>query len=366
VELTSIRNRSFARARAAATTHFIIGLTLLAGVSITAWHLHRLVPALPLPTMTLFLGVAVGSACALSPALRHLRPAAEVPLAVGMVLLGAQCDVVAVHTVGFVGIALLLLHWWIAGRILRYALERAGESKRTASLVSVGSSGAGISAVLAAESSDPESPPRARLLAESSDPESPPRARLLAVASTLVTGALGFVLLPLVASSFWSSATTVARLSGIAMPTTAEAVLIGAAHSPEALRGTGAFRFVVNLLQWIPVLGHARRFAPREERGAARSVVRTAAAVARRMPGFVWGLTLLAAVGTLGGFADHERRVLANVTNWAFLGALAGVGFAIRPLEIAALGWRPIVAAVIGWLAAATILLGAVIASSRA
>jgi len=351
VELTSIRNRSFARARAAATTHFIIGLTLLAGVSITAWHLHRLVPALPLPTMTLFLGVAVGSACALSPALRHLRPAAEVPLAVGMVLLGAQCDVVAVHTVGFVGIALLLLHWWIAGRILRYALERAGESKRTASLVSVGSSGAEISAVLAAESSDPESPPRARLLA---------------VASTLVTGALGFVLLPLVASSFWSSATTVARLSGIAMPTTAEAVLIGAAHSPEALRGTGAFRFVVNLLQWIPVLGHARRFAPREERGAARSVVRTAAAVARRMPGFVWGLTLLAAVGTLGGFADHERRVLANVTNWAFLGALAGVGFAIRPLEIAALGWRPIVAAVIGWLAAATILLGAVIASSRA
>ncbi|MCY2959373.1 MAG: putative sulfate exporter family transporter [Planctomycetota bacterium] len=324
------------------------GLALLASISIAAWWLHRWVPNLPLPPTTLFLGVAAGSAFALAPGLRDVRPATDVPLAVGMVLLGSQCDVEAARTVGFVGIALLLAHWFTSGVLVRLALGFVGESRREASLVSVGLTGCGISAVLAAEESDPSSPPRARLLA---------------VAATLIAGTTGFVLMPLVGAWLGLGSTEVARWAGIAMPTTAEAVLVGGAHSLEALRGTGAFRFVVNILQWIPVLGHARRFAAGEEGTATRSIAHTAAAVARRVPPFVWGLAVVAAIAASDGFASEERVVLSHVTNWAFLMALAGVGFSIRPLAIAKLGWRPITAAVAGWLLGAALLLAAVVAT---
>ncbi len=346
---TDVPSADAARSPAAAlaTARWSAELALLAAVAIGAWSLHRALPALPLPPTTLFLGIAAGAAFTRVPALRNVRPAAEVPLTVGMVLLGSQCDLEAARTVGLAGLALLVAHWSASGWFVRRALLCAGESPRAASLVSVGLTGCGISAVLAAEESDPSSPPRARLLA---------------IAAALVAGTTGFVLMPLVATRMGLGSTELARWAGIAMPTTAEAVLIGGAQSLEALRGTGAFRFVVNLLQWIPVLGHARRHGPGGERIAARSVAHTAHAVARRVPGFVWGLALVAAVAAAGGFASSERTVLAHVTNWALLMALAGVGFSIRPLAIAALGWRPIAAAVLGWLAGAGLLLAAVCA----
>jgi uncharacterized membrane protein YadS len=327
------------------------------GVAVLAWSLHALVPAVPLPPLALALGVAAGVALARAPALRALRPAADVPLALGMVLLGAQCDRAALRAVGVTGLVLLVAHWFSAAAIVRAALRRAGEDERTASLAAVGLTGCGISAVLAAEAGDPRSPPRARTLA---------------VAGVLVAGAAGFVVLPPLARALDLGPAELARLAGIALPTTAEAVLVGAAHSPEALRATGALRFAVNLLQWIPVLDHmrrhARRHAPRaahaERAPVAASIARTATVVARRVPAFVWGLALVAAFAAADGFDARERAVLANVVNWAFLAALAGVGCALRPAEIARLGWRPVLAATAGWAGAAALLCVAVLLSA--
>lgn len=329
-------------APARASTHALRDLGLLGAIAVVAWLVHRRAPSLPLPSTALVLGVLLGSACSLVPALRAISPAPEVPLAVGMVLLGAQCDAQAIAIVGFAGIALLVAHWHVVGFVMRFALRLAGEEARTASLVGVGLSGCGISAILAAKESDPATSERARLLA---------------VTSTLIVGAAGFLALPPVFRVLDLDATEVARLAGIAMPTTAEAVVVGGAHSLAALRGTGALRFAVNLLQWIPVLDHARRFAPSSERGASRSFVHSASTVLRRVPTFVWGLAVLALLATGGAFAANERETLARVTNWAFLMALVGVGFATRPLAIAALGWRPLVAALVAWSACAALLL---------
>lgn len=331
---------------ARASTHTLRDLALLAGIAVAAWLTHRRVPMLPLPSTALVLGVSLGSAFSLVPALRRWSPAPEVPLAVGMVLLGAQCDARAIAIVGVAGIALLVAHWYVVGFVMRSALRAAGEEPRAASLVGVGLSGCGISAILAAGESDPAT----------SD-----RARMLAVASTLVVGAAGFLVLPHAAAALGLDATEIARWAGIAMPTTAEAVLVGGSHSAVALRGTGAFRFAVNLLQWIPVLEHARRFAPTRPADASSSLARTASIAVRRVPAFVWGLGVVAWLAISGAFAADERETLARVTNWAFLMALAGVGFATRPLAILALGWRPLAAALLAWALCASLLLGAIV-----
>jgi len=349
--LTRERSPSFAFARHA------LGLALLVLLAAAAWNLHRVVPWLPLPFLALSLGLGAG-VLVRARASAWCAPAADVPLFVGMVLLGAQCARAALASVGWLGLALLLAHWQIAAWLVRRALALAGEEPRTASLVAVGLTGCGFSAVVAAREADPATSERAQTLA---------------LAAALLAGLLGYLALPPLAHALAFDAPAFARLAGLALPTTAEAVLVAAAHSPAALAATGALRFLVNLLQFLPVLAHARRFAPahapltpeREpERSLAHSLATSTHATLARVPPFVFGLTLLATLSAHGLFAPPERAALARITSWCFLTALAGVGCATKPRAIADLGWRPLAAALAAWLLASAILTAALAVSA--
>jgi uncharacterized membrane protein YadS len=162
--------------------------------------------------------------------------------------------------------------------------------------------------------------------------------------------------LPAVAAALRLDATQCARWAGITMPTTAEAVLVAASHSPEALRATGAMRFLVTLLLWIPVLAHLQRIEPAPP-GTARRPARAVWSAVRRVPAFVFGLSLLAVVTLLGGVAAEEQHALARATNWAFLMVLAGVGLTTRMHSLRRIGLRPLCAASLGWAAAAAVTL---------
>lgn len=325
--------------------HAVFDLVLLLAIAVASWWLQRATGWLPLPTQTLLAGMLLAPLCARLPGLRGHRPAPEVPLTVGMVLLGAQVDARALQAVGFAGLGLLLLHQPIVRWCVRTPLQRLGVSPDAASLVAVGVGGGSLSAVLAAEAASPCRDERARPLA---------------VTTTLLAGAVGFLVLPHVAAAIGLDATACARWAGITMATTAEAVLVGAEHSPEAMRATGAMRFLVNLLLWLPVLVHLRGLdAPRPHR---LPPLRAAWWAVRRVPGFVYGLGLLALVTLCGGLAAEEQQALGRATNWAFLMVLAGVGLTLRAALLRQLGLRPLLGALLGWAATATVLLGCVLA----
>jgi uncharacterized membrane protein YadS len=325
----------------------VAGLATLVGVAALAWNARRIAPWLPLPLAALALGMLAGRANASLKPGQRLVPAADVPLFVGMVLLGAQCDRAALASVGGTGLVLLLVHWQVAAFLVRRGLAFVGEEPRSASLVAVGLTGCGFSAVVAAREADPATGERAQLLA---------------LAAALLAGLAGYLALPPLAAAFGFDGLALARWASLALPTTAEAVLVGAAHSPAALQATGALRFVVNLLQFLPVLAHARRFGPPREHAVERSLLRHARATLARVPPFVFGLTLLALLSAHGLFTPDERAALARLTSWCFLTALAGVGFAMDPRRILTLGWRPLVAALTSWTLAAA-LLGAMLAA---
>lgn len=316
------------------------GLALLLALALLARLLGRLLPALPLAPLTL------GLTLALAPGLRRLRvpgaedPPHDVPLSAGMILLGVQLDPTLLGCLGPSAPLLLLVHWAAVAWLFGAAARAFRLPSRTLHLAALGLSGCGLSAVMAAAKADPAA------RAEERD---------LAVAATLACGALGFVALPWLAHRTALPPCALGAWAGLGMPTTAEAVLIGAAHSAQALTLVGAWRLIVNLLQAVPILLWIRAYAPPAS-AATTGPGEVVLATVRRVPAFVWGLALCGAFGFVGAFAPAERAVLANVTSWAFLMALVGVGLRLRPRDLLRLGWRPVLACVLAWCLAVALL----------
>lgn len=317
-----------------------LGLGLLAGLAVASKALHAALPAAPLPLLALLLSMTVGALLAARPMRRALQPPLEIPLSIGMILLGVQFEAGLLQRFSLGELGALLAHWSVVGALFALAAARGWLGPRTAGLFGVGLTGCGISAVVAAADGDRGVQPALRASA---------------VAVILCTGALGFTLLPVAARLLELDATQLALWAGFAMPTTAEAVLIGSEHSTEAMQLVGAVRFFVNVLQWIPILVYLQLLTRATEPGG-RALARTLTSTVRRIPAFVWGLALFGAFGFFGAFPPSERAVVANLTNWSFLMALVGIGLVTRPGVLAS-SWRSAALAALLWsVAAATSL----------
>ncbi len=322
----------------------IAGLSALVLLAIAFKTIHGATGWLTLPALTLFGSMVIGVALDRATGGRDLDVPAEIPLAVGMILLGAQFEADTFGKIGLLGVAQLLVHWAVVGLLfaaLAYARRLDG---RTAGVLASGLSGAGLSAVLSVTRGDPRAPASARPLA---------------IASTLAAGAIGFAAMPPIARALGLSGPELARWAGLSLPTTAEAVLVGAARDVPTLQLTGAYRFLVNALQGLPIVVYLGIFGARDPRASSRPLAR-ARGVLAKVPSFVWGLSAFGALGVVGAFAPGERVALSHLTNWAFLAALVGVGLRTHPAAFAALGWRPIAWSVGAWAVASAILLGTI------
>ncbi len=319
----------------------ISGLAALLGIAVLAKAVHPFVGPVPLPPFTLAVGMAAGVLVRRT-RLRTWVPPMELLLSLGMILLGVQFEARLLAVFGLSDVVRMVVHWTVVGLVFSLLVRRRLLEARTAGLLGVGLSGCGISAVLASAAEDPEARPDQRIGA---------------VTVTLMAGTLGFALLPLVSDALGLDATSTARWAGLAMPTTAEAVLIGAAHSPEAMQLVGAHRFVVNLLQWIPILVYLRLFGPplADEQRQLRAVL---AMTVRRIPAFVWGLSFFGLFGVLGGFDASERAILGRITNWAFLACLVGIGIVMKARTLLALGVAVTATGLVAWLLTTALLLG--------
>lgn len=319
----------------------LAGLVLLLALALGARALGRLVPEIPLAPLTLGLTLLVAPWLRARRVPGSLEPPHDVPLSVGMILLGVQFEPALLACLGPVAPLQLVLHWLLVALLFTLAARWARRPRRTLHLAALGLSGCGLSAVISAARADPKTTPAERDLA---------------VAATLACGALGFVALPLIARALDLTPCALGSWAGLAMPTTAEAVLIGAAHSPTTLQIVGAWRLGVNLLQVVPILLWIRAHAPAAP-GAPRGLLAVTQATVRRVPVFVWGLAVCGAFGFVGAFSPRERGVLSNVTSWAFLMALVGVGLRLKPRDLLRLGWRPVLACALAWAVAAALLL---------
>jgi uncharacterized integral membrane protein (TIGR00698 family) len=268
-------------------------------------------------------------------------------LKMGIVFLGVRFllgDVLKLGglSLGFVAVELavsIALMTWL-GRVFRL-------SPKLTSLLAIGSSICGVSAIIAA---------RGAIDAEDEDVA-------YAIAAILAVGAFSLLAFPLVGHALGMGDQAYGLWAGLAVDNTAEATAAGALYSETAARFAVLAKTTRNATIGFVVLAYAlywaRKHQARQIRGKARFVW-------EKFPKFVLGFLLISLLATAGAFGPRDLTALANLSRWAFLLTFAGVGLRTDLREMRKQGLRPFAVGALGELAIAAITLAMVLGASRA
>jgi uncharacterized integral membrane protein (TIGR00698 family) len=269
-------------------------------------------------------------------------------LKAGIVLLGVRFllgDVLRLGTVSLVCVALELA----VAIVVMTALGRAFRlPPKLISLLSIGSSICGVSAIIAAKGA-----------IEADDEDAS-----YAIAAILALGAVSLFVFPIIGRALGMTDQAYGLWVGLAVDNTAEATAAGALFSDAAGRFAVLAKTTRNATIGFVVLGYAWHWARLRARGA---VVRNKATFLwQKFPKFVLGFVVVSALATAGFFTRAQVTNLANLSRWAFLLTFAGVGLRTNVSELARQGWRPLIVGVVGEVVIAAITLAMVLTASRA
>ena len=235
-------------------------------------------------------------------------------------------DVVKLGGVSLVCVALELA----AAIVLMTALGRAFRlSPKLISLLAIGSSICGVSAIIAAKGA---------IDADDEDAS-------YAMAAILALGAVSLFAFPLIGRALGMSDHAYGLWVGLAVDNTAEATAAGALYSDAAGKFAVLAKTARNATIGFVVLGYALYWA-RQNQG--KEIGNKAAFLWQKFPKFVLGFIVISALATAGGFTPAQVADLANLSRWAFLLTFAGVGLRTNVRDLMKQGWRPLVVGVVG------------------
>jgi uncharacterized integral membrane protein (TIGR00698 family) len=262
-------------------------------------------------------------------------------LKAGIVLLGSRFLLGDVLHLG--GISLLLVAFALTLSLtFMHLLGRAFKLKpKLTSLLAVGSSICGVSAIIAAKPS---------IDADDEDAS-------YAIAAILALGAISLFTFPLIGHALHLSDKAYGLWTGLAVDNTAEATAAGALYSDAAGKVAVLAKTTRNALIGFIVLGYAIYWSGR---GQAGQVGNKAAFLWRKFPKFVLGFLLISLLATLAFFTKPQLSSLANLSRWAFLLTFAGVGLRTNLRELGEQGWKPFAVGAIGEVFIALLTLGLV------
>ncbi len=267
-------------------------------------------------------------------------------LKLGIVLLGVRFLLGDVARLG--GTSLLLVAAELASSILimTWLGTRFGLRPKLVSLLAIGSSICGVSAIIAA---------RGAIRADDEDVG-------LAIGAILLLGAVSLLMFPVVGHLVGMGDHAYGLWVGLAVDNTAEATAAGAIFSDEAARYAVLAKTTRNATIGFVVLGYALYWAAR---GEGQRIGNKAAFLWQKFPKFVLGFLVLSLLATVGAFTKAQTSDLAALSRWAFLLTFAGVGLSTDFGKLRAQGWRPLVVAVSGMAAIAVLTFVAVLAADR-
>src|SRR5262249_48141893 len=225
------------------------------------------------------------------------------------------------------------------GRIFKLA-------PKLSSLLAIGSSVCGVSAIIAAKGA---------IDAEDEDAS-------YAMAAILALGAVSLFVFPLIGRALGMSDHAYGLWVGLAVDNTAESIAAGALYSDSAGRFAVLAKTARNATIGFVVLGYALYWV---RRGQARAVENNRAFLWNRFPKFVLGFIGISVLASLGAFSSGQVADIANLSRWAFLFTFAGVGLRTNFAELKKQGWRPLVVGTVGECVIAALTLLLVLAADR-
>jgi uncharacterized integral membrane protein (TIGR00698 family) len=256
----------------------------------------------------------------------------------GIVLLGVRFVLGDVARLGGVSLACVVFELAVSIAVMT-ALGRAFKlSPKLTSLLSIGASICGVSAIIAAKGA---------IDADDEDAS-------YAIAAILALGAVSLFVFPLIGHALGLSDHAYGLWVGLAVDNTAEATAAGALYSETAGRFAVLAKTTRNATIGFVVLGYALYWA---RKGGAARITNRGAFLWEKFPKFVLGFLVISALATVGAFTKAQTADIANLSRWAFLLTFAGIGLRTNIRAITRQGWRPLVVGVAGECAIALLTL---------
>jgi uncharacterized integral membrane protein (TIGR00698 family) len=267
-------------------------------------------------------------------------------LKLGIVLLGSRFLVGDMLKLGGISLVLVAVEIVLSIWLMTKLGEWFGLKPKLVSLLAVGSSICGVSAIIAAKG------------AIEADEDDSSTAMLV----ILSLGAFALFTFPVV--GYWLGMSDVAfgMWSGLAVDNTAEAVATGAIYSAEAGKVAVFAKTARNATIGVVVLWYAWYWA---KQGLARTVEHKAAFLWEKFPKFVLGFLVLSSLASMGAFNASQLASLGNLSKWAFLLTFAGVGLRTNIRELLSQGTGPFVAGALGEFAIAGLTLALVLGTEH-
>jgi uncharacterized integral membrane protein (TIGR00698 family) len=316
----------------------------------TAHHHHWRVPDIEYVLWAIVFGLLVTNTIGLHRIFRAGVQTYEFWLKIGIVALGVRFVLGDVVKLGGISLVQILVDMTLAGGIILAAAHFFGLSGKLGSLLAIGTSICGVSAIVASKGA---------IRARNSDVG-------YAIAAILALGAVALFALPVLGHAIGLTDHEFGLWAGLSVDNTAETTATGYLYSEQAGKIAVLVKSTRNALIGFVVLGFALYWASRGEADQVAPGLRARAAfVWDKFPKFVLGFLAVSAIATAGWLSKGQTTNVANVSRWAFLLTFAGVGLNTNIRELVRTGWRPLVVAVIGLVVVAAVSLGLVLVTSR-
>jgi uncharacterized integral membrane protein (TIGR00698 family) len=266
-------------------------------------------------------------------------------LKAGIVLLGARFLLGDVLKLGGVSLALVVVELGVAIGIMTVLGRWFKLKPKLTSLLAIGSSICGVSAIIAAKGA-----------IEADDDDA-----AFAIAAILALGAFGLFAYPAIGHLLHMSDHAFGVWAGLAVDNTAEAAAAGAIYSDAAGKVAVLTKSTRNAMIGFVVLAYAIHWA---SQGQAKTVEGKALFLWQKFPKFVLGFLFVSLLATFQAFDKAQLASLANLSRWAFLFTFAGVGLKTDFREIRRQGARPFVVGALAELTVTAVTLVLVLIAS--
>lgn len=308
---------------------------------------HLVLPNIEYVLWAILIGLLISNTVGVPKIFRSGVATYEFWLKLGIVLLGARFLMGDILKLGGLALVLVFVEIILALAFMTWLGKRFRLAPKLVSLLSVGASVCGVSAIIATQGA---------IDADEEDSS-------YAIAAILALGAVSLFLFPLIGHALHLSDQAYGVWTGLAVDNTAETAAAGALYSDAAGKVAVLVKTCRNAMIGFVVLGYAIYWA---SKGQASGVENKAAFLWKKFPKFVLGFLLISTLASVGFFSKTNLVALGNLSRWAFLLTFAGVGLRTSFRDLSKQGVRPLMVGIIGEVVIAVMTLAMVWGADRA
>jgi uncharacterized integral membrane protein (TIGR00698 family) len=304
---------------------------------------HLALPNIEYVLWAIVIGLIIANTIGVPKIFRPGLATYEFFLKLGIVLLGVRFLLGDVLKLGGISLVAVVLELTISIVLMTWLGNAFKLTPKLTSLLAIGSSICGVSAIIAAKGA---------INAKDEDAS-------FAIAAILALGAIGLFTFPLIGHALGMSDHAYGLWAGLAIDNTAEATAAGNLWSDQAGKIAVLAKTTRNATIGFVVLGYAIYWATK---GEAQGVQNKGLFLWQKFPKFVLGFIVVSLLATLGTFSKDQAADIANLSRWAFLLTFAGVGLSTDIREMHKQGLYPFLVGAAGEIGIAVLTLGIVIA----